>query len=240
MPHTARARGSAAGFASVVPTGGRSTDEPTPTNGRAARRKSNGIDLVDWIGGLPSFGEKRLSGERFPPSFRLGSIKVSTQKPAEPAPQRGRCPSREWLEEIRLEQRWEPGSNILCAPGDRQMVADERAVRRRSSHPRRPRVMRRHPRGWRRSVDRGTGELGIEPRKVEAPGRRRCREKRKATRRAPPWRGARRPCAVRGPMRVRKPSAREPGDLWSARRPRLRAAAGRLRPHAADARTREV
>jgi hypothetical protein len=114
------------------------------------------------------------------------------------------------------------------------MVADERAVRRRSSHPRRPRVMRRHPRGCRRSVDRGTGELGIEPRNVEAPGRRRCREKRKATRRAPSWRGARRPCAVRDPMRVRKPSAREPGDLWPARRPRLRAAAGRLRPHAVE------
>ena len=96
------------------------------------------------------------------------------------------------------------------------MVADGRAVRRRSSHPRRPRVMRRHPRGRRRSVDRGTGELGMEPRNVEAPGRRRCREKRKATRRAPPWRGARRPCAVRDPRHAGTPSAREPGDPWAA------------------------
>jgi hypothetical protein len=31
--------------------------------------------------------------------------------------------------------------------------------------------MRRHPRGCRRSVDRGTGELGIEPRKVTPGGR---------------------------------------------------------------------
>src|SRR5215213_10195998 len=96
------------------------------------------------------------------------------------------------------------------------MVADERAVRRRRSHPRRPRVMRRHPRGCRRSVDRGTGELGIEPRNVYGPGRRRCREKRKATRRAPPWRGARRPCAVRDPTHAGTPSAREPGDPWAA------------------------
>jgi hypothetical protein len=35
----------------------------------------------------------------------------------------------------------------------------------RVSHPRRPRVMRRHPRGWGRSVDRGTHRPGIEPRK---------------------------------------------------------------------------
>ncbi len=183
---------------------------------------------------------RRLSGEESRPSFRPRTLKVGAQSGAEPGPLSAGHHHGECLGRDRLEQRREPGSNILCAPGDRQMVADERAVRRRSSHPRRPRVMRRHPRGWRRSVDRGTGELGIEPRNVEAPGRRRCREKRKATRHAPSWRGARRPCAVRDPMRVRKPSAREPGDLWSARRPRLRAAAGRLRPHAADERTREV
>jgi len=31
--------------------------------------------------------------------------------------------------ENRLEQRWQPESNLLCAPGDRQEVADERAAR---------------------------------------------------------------------------------------------------------------
>src|SRR4029453_3303643 len=76
--------------------------------------------------------------------------------------------------------------------------------------------MRWRPRGRRRSVDRGTRGLGIEPRNVYGPGRRRCREKRKATRRAPPWRGARRPCAVRDPTHAGTPSAREPGDPWAA------------------------
>ena len=93
MPRAARARGSAADFASAVSTGKRSTCEPAPTHGRAAgrRKKNNGMDLVDWIGQVPSSGEQRPSGERFPPSFRLGSIKVGAQKPAEHAPQRVRA-----------------------------------------------------------------------------------------------------------------------------------------------------
>ena len=69
------------------------------------------------------------------------------------------------------------------------------------------------------SVDRGNGGLGIEPRDVECPGRRRCREKRKATRRAPSWRGARRPRAVRDPMHAGTPSTREPGGPWTAWQP---------------------
>ena len=76
--------------------------------------------------------------------------------------------------------------------------------------------MRRRSRGRRRSVDRGNGGLGIEPRNVECPGRRRCREKRKATRRAPSWRGARRPRAVRDPMHAGTPSTRKPGGPWIA------------------------
>jgi hypothetical protein len=136
---------SAGAFAPVAPTGKRSSCEPASTNGRATWWKNNGMDLVDWSGQVPSSGEKPPSGERFPRSLPVRSIKVSTQKPAEPAPQRGRCPSREWLEEVRLEQRWEPGSNVLCAPGDRWMEANARVARRRGSRPRRPRVMRRHP-----------------------------------------------------------------------------------------------
>ena len=76
--------------------------------------------------------------------------------------------------------------------------------------------MRRRSRGRRRSVDRGNGGLGIEPRNVECPGRRRYREKRKATRRAPSWRGARRPRAVRDPMHAGTPSTRKPGGPWNA------------------------
>ena len=79
-----------------------------------------------------------------------------------------------------------------------------------------PEFMRRRSRGRRRSVDRGNGGLGIEPRNVECPGRRRCREKRKATRRAPSWRGARRPRAVRDPMHAGTPSTRKPGGPWIA------------------------
>src|SRR5688500_12408021 len=80
--------------------------------------------------------------------------------------------------------------------------------------------MRRRSRGRRRSVDRGNGGLGIEPRNVECPGRRRCREKRKATRRAPSWRGARWPRAVRDPMHAGTPSTRKPGGPWIAWRGR--------------------
>src|SRR5512134_2711749 len=72
--------------------------------------------------------------------------------------------------------------------------------------------MRWHPQGCRRSVDRGTRGQSIEPRKVYRPGRRRCGEKRKATRAGALWRAPVRPCVVRDLSHAWKPSAREPGD----------------------------
>src|SRR6266571_4064760 len=72
--------------------------------------------------------------------------------------------------------------------------------------------MRSRSRGRRRSVDRGTCGPGIEPRKNLAPGRRRCRRKRKAPSGAPISRGARESRAVTDPVHVRKHLAREPGD----------------------------
>ncbi len=118
MQCTARARESATGFAPVVRTGKRSSCEPAPTNSRAVCWKNNEMHLVDWTGQVPRSGEKPRYRERFPPSFPLSNIKVSTQKPAEPALERGRCPSREWLEEVRLEQRSEPDSNLLWRMAD--------------------------------------------------------------------------------------------------------------------------
>ena len=86
------------------------------------------------------------------------------------------------MEWSRLEQGKEPGSNILCAPGDWQKVTDERAVRRRSSDPESCADTREGfgealtgaPVGW---------VLGRE--KLKLQGADRCRKKRKATRRAP-------------------------------------------------------
>src|SRR5215470_13352053 len=79
--------------------------------------------------------------------------------------------------------------------------------------------MRSHSKGWRRSVDRGTCRLGIEPRKhdlaaqaASPSGCRRSRNKRKATPDAPPTQGAPGPCAVGDPKHVRNHLAREPGD----------------------------
>src|SRR5438093_9114806 len=68
----------------------------------------------------------------------------------------------------------------------------------------------------RRSVDRGTCRLGIEPRKpcpakAGTPGCRRRRSGRKATPAAPTSRGAPGPRAVKDPMHARKHLAREPG-----------------------------
>ncbi len=77
--------------------------------------------------------------------------------------------------------------------------------------------MRRCPQGQGRSVDRGTCRPGIEPRKNLPPGRRRCKEKRKATLGASISRDASRPRAVRDPVHVRKHLAREPGDPVFAR-----------------------
>jgi hypothetical protein len=69
----------------------------------------------------------------------------------------------------------------------------------------------------RRSVDRGTCRLGIEPRKpcpakAGTPGCRRRRSGRKATPGAPTSRGAPGPRAVKDPMHARRHLAREPGD----------------------------
>jgi hypothetical protein len=63
-----------------------------------------------------------------------------------------------------------------------------------------------------RSVDRGTCGPGNQPRKQLPPGRRRCKEKRKAPSGASIPRDAPEPRAVRDPVHVRKHLAREPGD----------------------------
>jgi hypothetical protein len=66
---------------------------------------------------------------------------------------------------------------------NRRGVVNEKVIRKWCSDPHRPRVMRSCSQGQRRSVDRGTCRPGIQPRKKLPPGRRRCKEKRKA-----PWR----------------------------------------------------
>jgi hypothetical protein len=53
---------------------------------------------------------------------------------------------------------------------NRQVTADGSSARRRPSQSRWSRVMRRLPRGWRRSVDRGKCGQGIEPRKLNIQG----------------------------------------------------------------------
>src|SRR6266576_7242187 len=68
----------------------------------------------------------------------------------------------------------------------------------------------------RRSVDRGTCGPGIQPRKFLPPGRRRCKEKRKAPSGTPISRGVAESRAVRDPEHVRRHLAREPGDPNSA------------------------
>src|SRR5229473_235287 len=72
--------------------------------------------------------------------------------------------------------------------------------------------MRSRSRGRRRSVDKGTCGPGIEPRKNLTPGRRRCKEMRKAPSGAPISRGATESRAVTDPEHVRKHLEREPGD----------------------------
>src|SRR2546425_11870972 len=77
--------------------------------------------------------------------------------------------------------------------------------------------MRRRSQGRRRSVDRGTCGPGIQPRKEPPPGRRRCKEKRKAPSGASRSRDATGPRAVRDPGHVRKHLAREPGNPLATR-----------------------
>src|ERR1700751_4108322 len=88
---------------------------------------------------------------------------------------------------------------------------NERVIRKWINDPHRPRVMRSRPRGWRRSVDKGTCGPGIQPRKKLSPGCRRCKEKRKAPPEARISRGGSRSRAVTAPVHVRKRLAGEPG-----------------------------
>jgi len=104
----------------------------------------------------------------------------------------------------------------LCAGPNRRGVVNAKVTRKWISDPHRPRVMRSCLQRQRRSVDRGTCGPGIQPRKNLAPGRRRCKEKRKAPSGAPISRGVPESRAVRDPEHVRRHLAREPGDPKSA------------------------
>src|SRR5712671_2210169 len=73
--------------------------------------------------------------------------------------------------------------------------------------------MRSRSQGRRRSVDRGTCGPDIQPRKKLPPGRRRCKEKRKAPSGAPISRGVPESRAARDPVHVRRQLAWEPGGL---------------------------
>src|SRR6202044_1530266 len=95
---------------------------------------------------------------------------------------------------------------------NRRGVVNAKGIRERNSDPYRPRVMRSHPRGRRRSVDRGKYGPGIQPRKNLTPGCRRCKRKRRAPPAAPKSRGAKGSRAVTDPVHVRKHLEREPGD----------------------------
>src|SRR5713226_1394014 len=70
--------------------------------------------------------------------------------------------------------------------------------------------MRRVEQSPRRSVDRGTCRLGIEPRNRLSLGCRPCEEKGKATINVPLWQGALVSREVRDPRHARKQPAREP------------------------------
>src|SRR6516164_278257 len=72
-----------------------------------------------------------------------------------------------------------------------------------------------HPRGWRRSVDRGACGPGIQPRKF-LPSGRRYKDKRKAPSGTPISRGVRESCEVTDPVHVRRHLEREPGDPRTA------------------------
>src|SRR5438128_2242036 len=73
-------------------------------------------------------------------------------------------------------------------------------------------------RGRPRSVDRGTGRPGIQPRKSLSTGRRRRRSRRKATSGASPPQDATESRAVTDPVHARTHLAREPGEPVVARR----------------------
>src|SRR5438552_15354413 len=85
--------------------------------------------------------------------------------------------------------------------------------------------MRSRSRGRRRSVDKGTCGPGMQPRKTITPGRRRCKEMRKAPSGAPISRGVRESLAVRDPVHVRKRLAQVCAlvTLWVKHRAKVRA-----------------
>ena len=103
------------------------------------------------------------------------------------------------------------------APDNRHEDGDERALRRRSSESRWPRVMRWRPARAQRSVDRGARGPAIEPRKLHCPGRRRGRRCGRQHR----WRRYREspagPAWSENPCTCAISSCREPGDLAVAR-----------------------
>src|SRR5258708_33976264 len=101
---------------------------------------------------------------------------------------------------------------LLVRRLNRRGVVNEKVIRKWCSDPHRPRVMRSCSQGQRRSVDRGTCGPGIQPRKKLPPGRRRCKEKRKAPSGAPISRGGPEPRAVRDPVHLRSYAVRDPGD----------------------------
>ena len=92
---------------------------------------------------------------------------------------------------------------------NRHGEGDENALRRRSSYPRRPRVMRWRPVRAQRSVDRGRAGGAIEPRNSSSSGCRRSANRRKATLPAAFSRAVGGPCAVGEPRHARRaPCAR--------------------------------
>ena len=109
-----------------------------------------------------------------------------------------------------------PMMELLVRRLNRRGVVNAKVTRKWISDPHRPRVMRSCLQRQRRSVDRGTCGPGIQPRKNLAPGRRRCKEKRKAPSGAPISRGVPESRAVRDLVHVRRHHAREPGDPKSA------------------------
>src|SRR5437870_6435762 len=113
------------------------------------------------------------------------------------------------------ESSW-PMDFLLVRRLNRRGVVNAKVIRKWNSDPHRPRVMRSCSQGQRRSVDRGTCGPGIQPRKFLSPGRRRCKEKRKAPSDAPISRGVPESRAVRDPVHVCRHLAREPGDPKSA------------------------
>ena len=101
------------------------------------------------------------------------------------------------------------GPATRCLMGEsvginRHGAGDERALRRRSSQSRWPRVMRWRPARAQRSVDRGRAGGAIEPRNNIISGCRRCPHGGRRNRWRRYWRVAGGPCAVREPRHVRQ------------------------------------